>query len=110
MNDFNTDPAAQVKYLKALEKAKLADTDWPAPAKTQKWTKTDDAAKGKKTWPAVPNIVAKLKEAWPQPWQPMMDDTQFTPWQQGGMSQSEIIRALFYIAGGLLFILLTEVL
>lgn len=106
MNDFNTDPAAEIKRLKAQEKAKLNPAAWPAPVKAKKWPQANAA---KKKWPAAPDW-SKLKKARPQVWRPLVEDVEYAPWQQGGVSRSEIIHALFYIAGALLFILLTEVL
>lgn len=74
-----TDPAAEIKYLKALERAKWPE-DYPDPAKAKKWPAAADAAKVNQ----------------PRIWKPVEAEPPAAV-QMGGMSLSEIVRALLAI-------------
>lgn len=82
MNHYDTDPAAEIKRLKAIEKAKLNPTAWPAPDKAKKW-------------PTAPDL-SKLTR--PQAWRPLVDNAESAPWQPGGVSLSDAIRAILALA------------
>ena len=84
MNDFNTDPAAEIKHLKALEKAKLYEAPPPI-------------IKLKKQWPPTSDL-AKLKELKPQVWRPIVDNAESAPWRPGGVPLSDVIRAVLILA------------
>lgn len=86
MSNYDTDPAAEIKRLKAQEKAKLNPAVWPAPVK----------AKAKK-WPAAPDW-SKLKKARPQVWRPLVEDVEYAPWQPGGVPTADVIRAVLILA------------
>ena len=80
MSHFDpTDPAAEIKYLKAQERAKWPQ-DYPDPAKVKKWPAAADAAKAKQP------LIWKPVEAEPA-----------AAVQMGGMSVSAIVRALLAI-------------
>ncbi len=74
-----TDPTAEIKYLKALERAKWPK-EYPDPAKAKKWPAAADATKVKQ----------------PLIWKPVEADPPAAV-QMGGMSPSEIVRALLIV-------------
>lgn len=77
-----TDPAAEIKYLKALERGKWPE-DYPDPTKVKKWPAAADAAKGKQ----------------PHIWKPTAAAPTGTSIQ--GMSVLEIVRALLFIGAAI---------
>lgn len=102
MSNYDTDPAAEIKRLKAQEKAKLNPAVWPAPVKAEKWPKAEKPAK--KGWPAALDW-AKLKKALPQVWRPLVEDIEYAPWQPGGVPTADVIRAAL-ILGALIAVAL----
>ena len=91
--NYDTDPAAQIKILKALERAEMPDTaalkkaeksgDWPKPTAAEK--------KAEKRAAMIERQIA------------------YRSFVQGGASRGEIIRAVIWAILALLFIFLPEV-
>ena len=89
MNTFDpNDPAAEIKYLKALEQGKAWPTTYPDPAKVKKG----------KGWPAAvdPYKVKKTPRRW-EYWTPpeAEEETPFTP---HGIPLSELVRVILIFA------------
>lgn len=82
-----TDPAAEIKYLKALEKGKGWPQEYPDPAKVKKG----------KDWPAAVD-PAKVKV--PRMWRPTAAAAPAAA-PMGGMSVSELVRAVLLIAAAI---------
>ena len=88
MSHFDpTDPAAEIKYLKALERGKDWPQEYPDPAKVKKG----------KDWPAAVD-PAKVKQ--PRVWRPTETAAPAVV-QTGGMSVSELVRAVLLIAAAI---------
>lgn len=93
MTQFDpTDPAAEVAYLKALEKAK-----WPQPAtdpgKLKKWHDAEAAPKAKKRPPApMPTTPRKWRT-----WTPDAD-AEAMPYHAQGIPLADVVRVVLIIA------------
>ena len=100
MNHYDpTDPAAEVKYLKALERAKTPA--WP--------TMPDDPAKVKKAtaWPAAVDAGKKkpprhVAPSWVAP------ELQSPPFVQEGIPPATLARALLLLASAIAAALLID--
>lgn len=95
-----TDPAAEIKHLKALESAKAAapdwPADWPAPAKAKK-----------QPWPTAP-APAKKKPPWrPHSWLPPEEEPA-RPFVQYGIPLEDVIRYALIFAALLAIALLVD--
>lgn len=86
-----TDPAAEIKYLKALERGKGWPQEYPDPAKVKKG----------KGWPA-PADAGKVKS--PRMWRPTAtapDAPGYRPMAYEGYSIGEVIRAVLIFLAAL---------
>lgn len=90
---YDTDPAAQIKLLKALERAKMDDVAA---------IKTDEKAAG---WPKPTPAEKKAEKRIAM----IEKQVAYSSFVQGGMSRAEIVRAVIFAILALLLIFGPEV-